>query len=80
MYLLGTFLDQRGRFERLLGLGTATGWHIEYEDASMMDDSPLFVVQIRTTIDGKPYDCGRSEREAAKVACVVKVCQSLKKQ
>jgi len=58
---------------------TEGGWHLEFELESMMDKTPLYGVQIRTTIDGKQYECGRNERDAAKIACVVKVCQSLKK-
>jgi len=31
------------------------GWHLEFELTSMMDQSPLFGVEVRKTIDGKQY-------------------------
>jgi hypothetical protein len=58
---------------------TEGGWHFEYELASMMDQSPLYGVQIRKTIDGKGYECGRNDRNVANRDAIAKMCQTLKK-
>jgi len=55
------------------------GWHLEYELSSMMDQSPLYGVEIRKTIDGKQYNCGRNERDAAHRDAIVKACLTLRK-
>jgi hypothetical protein len=58
---------------------TEGGWHFEYELESMIDKSPLYGVKIRTTIDGKQYECGSNVRDAAIRAAVAKACATLKK-
>lgn len=55
------------------------GWHLEYELSSMIDQSPLYGVQIRKVIDGKGYECGRNDRSVAVRDAVSKACQTLKK-
>jgi hypothetical protein len=59
---------------------TEGGWHLEYELESMMDKAPLYGVQIRSTIDGKQYECGSNERDQAARDAIAKACASLKKQ
>ncbi len=41
------------------------GWHLEFELTSMMDQSPLYGVEIRKTIEGKQYSCSRNDRDVA---------------
>jgi hypothetical protein len=55
------------------------GWYLEYELESMIDKSPLYGVQIRTTIEGKQYQCGRNDRDQANRDTVARACLSLKK-
>lgn len=55
------------------------GWHLEYELSSMMDQSPLYGVQIRKTIDGKQYNCARNDRDLAKRDAIAKACLTLRK-
>ncbi|MBL9102415.1 MAG: hypothetical protein JNL82_15755 [Myxococcales bacterium] len=55
------------------------GWHLEFELTSMMDQSPLYGVQIRKVIDGKAYECSRNDRSQAVRDAVAKACQSLRK-
>lgn len=55
------------------------GWHLEYQLASAMDQSPLYGVEIRKTIDGKQYTCGRNDREVANRDAVSKACLTLRK-
>ena len=55
------------------------GWHLEYEVESMMDKSPLYGVEIRSTIDGKQYTCGRNDRSAEARDNVAKACKTLRK-
>lgn len=58
---------------------TEGGWHLEYELQSMMDKETLYGVTVRTTIDGKPYDCSSNTRSAAERDAVAKICGSLRK-
>jgi hypothetical protein len=58
---------------------TATGWRLEYELESMIDKKPVYGVQIRTTIDGVPYDCGSNTGSTAERDNVIKICSSLRK-
>jgi len=55
------------------------GWHLEFELSSMMDQSPLYGVEIRKTIDGKQYSCSRNDRDVANRDAVAKACQTLRK-
>lgn len=55
------------------------GWHLEFELTSMMDQSPLYGVEIRKTIDGKQYSCARNDRDAANRDAIAKACQTLRK-
>jgi len=57
---------------------TEGGWHLEYELTSM-DGAPLYGVEVRKTIDGKGYQCGRNDRNVAVRDAVAKACLSLKK-
>ena len=54
------------------------GWHLEFELTSMMDQSPLYGVEIRKTIDGKQYSCGRNDRDVANRDAVAKACLTLR--
>ena len=57
-----------------------TGWHLEYELSSMIDKAEtLYGVSIRTTIDGKPFECGSNARSTAERDNVVRLCKSLRK-
>jgi hypothetical protein len=58
---------------------TATGWRLEYELESMIDKKPVYGVQIRTVIDGVPFDCGSNTQSAAERDNVIKICSSLRK-
>lgn len=55
------------------------GWHLEFELTSMMDQSPLYGVEIRKTIDGKQYSCARNDRDVANRDAVAKACLTLRK-
>lgn len=55
------------------------GWHLEFELSSMMDQSPLYGVEIRKTIDGKQYSCARNDREVANRDAIAKACLTLRK-
>jgi hypothetical protein len=55
------------------------GWHLEFELTSMMDQSPLFGVEIRKTIDGKQYSCARNDRDVANRDAIAKACLTLRK-
>lgn len=55
------------------------GWHLEYILSSMMDQSPLYGVEVRKTIDGKQYTCGSNERDIAERDAIGRACLSLKK-
>jgi len=43
-----------------------------------MDQSPLYGVEIRKTIDGKQYSCGRNDRDVANRDAVAKACLTLR--
>lgn len=55
------------------------GWHLEFELTSMMDQSPLYGVEVRKTIDGKQYSCSRNDRDVANRDAIAKACLTLKK-
>lgn len=55
------------------------GWHLEFELTSMMDQSPLYGVEVRKTIDGKQYSCARNDRDVANRDAIAKACLTLKK-
>ena len=55
------------------------GWHLEFELTSMMDQSPLYGVEIRKTIEGKQYSCSRNDRDVANRDAVAKACLTLRK-
>ncbi|MCA9676572.1 MAG: hypothetical protein H6708_30195 [Kofleriaceae bacterium] len=58
---------------------TEGGWRLEYELESMIDQTPLYGVQIRTTIDGQPWECGSNTSSPAERAQVISICASLRK-
>ena len=45
----------------------------------MMDQSPLYGVEIRKTIEGKQYSCSRNDRDVANRDSVAKACLTLRK-
>lgn len=55
------------------------GWHLEYELAGMNDQAPLYGVEVRKTIDGAGYQCGRVDRSAVNRDAVARACLTLKK-
>jgi hypothetical protein len=55
------------------------GWHLEFQLTSMMDQSPLYGVEVRKTIDGKQYSCARNDRDVANRDAIAKACLTLKK-
>ena len=55
------------------------GWHLEYELTSMTDQKSLYGVEVRKTIDGKQYTCGRNDRELANRDAVARACLTLRK-
>ena len=57
----------------------AKGWHLAYELEDMFEHKPLYGVSIRTTVGAKEFECGRNESDAAKAACVTKICDSIQK-
>lgn len=58
---------------------TDTGWHLEFELESMLDKKPVYGVQIRTTIDGQPYDCGSNTSSPAERDAVIAFCRTLRR-
>lgn len=54
------------------------GWTIEWEATAAKDQSPVFGVWVRKTIDGKVYDCvGRVPAQAGRDA-IAKACATMK--
>jgi len=45
----------------------------------MMDQKPLYGVEIHKTIDGKQYNCARNDRELANRDAIAKACLTLRK-
>ena len=54
------------------------GWHLEFEATSSIDKAPLYGVQVRVTVGGKQYSCGRNDGNKAVIDCAAKACRSLK--
>jgi hypothetical protein len=54
------------------------GWHFEYEGLSAIDQKPLYGVQVRVTVGGKQYACGRNDGDKAVIDCAARACRSLK--
>lgn len=56
------------------------GWQLEYEGLSGIDKSALYGVEIRQTVGGKQYSCGRNDSNKAAIDCAAKACRTLKPQ
>ena len=58
---------------------TAKGWYLAFEAQDMIDKKPLYGIEIRTTIGAKQFECSYNDSDAAKVPCMIKICQSMQK-
>ncbi len=54
------------------------GWQLEYEGLSAIDKAALYGVEIRQTVGGKQYSCGRNGSDKAAIDCAAKACRTLK--
>jgi hypothetical protein len=55
------------------------GWHLEYRLQSMVEKRLTYGVQIRATIAGAAYQCGREAPSEAERDCVARACLSLRR-
>lgn len=56
---------------------TKDGWVLAWEAESMMDQKPLYGIQVRRTIGGKGVNCERNVESKAVADQLLKACQTL---
>lgn len=59
---------------------TDTGWHLEYEGESALDKgNTVYGFTVRSTVDGKAFDCTSNKNSKEERDAAVKICKTLRK-